>query len=81
MFTVTDECGNTATCAKTVYIDDAVAPVWDVNACTNIGMETINSDADCNAVMPDLRGDALTQLTENCDELTVADILQVPRCV
>ena len=28
--------------------------------------------------MPDLRGDALTQLTENCDELTVADIIQVP---
>jgi hypothetical protein len=41
-------------------------------------METVNANADCEAVMPDLRADALLQLTENCDVLTVADIIQVP---
>ena len=80
-----DDCGNISDSFTPVsythldvYKRQVTAPTWDVDACANIGMETINSDADCNAVMPDLRGDALTQLTENCDELTVADIIQVP---
>jgi hypothetical protein len=78
-YVATDECGNVSLpFTVTITVNDNVAPTWDVNACENIGMETVNANADCEAVMPDLRADALLQLTENCDVLTVADIIQVP---
>ncbi len=79
-YVATDECGNVSLpFTVTITVNDNVAPTWDVNACENIGMEIVNANADCEAVMPDLRADALTQLTENCDVLTVVDIIQVPR--
>ena len=42
-------------------------------------MTTVVADANCEAVMPDLRAAALAALIENCDQgLTIDDITQTP---
>ena len=41
VFTVTDECSNTATCAKTVYLDDTVDPTIDCSGVTDLVMECV----------------------------------------
>ena len=41
-FTVSDECGNTAACTKTVYLDDNTNPTIDCSGVTDLVLECVN---------------------------------------
>ena len=61
MWAATDDAGNSTTCMQLVTVSDAEAPT--ITNCPED--QTLQADANCEAVVPDLTGAAAA--TDNCD--------------
>jgi hypothetical protein len=73
--TVTDNHGATATCQATVTVLDSTAPAI---ACNNIAAQSVNTDASCSALVPDVTGLVRAQSNDNCTAQASLSITQSP---